>query len=265
MLFRSRNTLSSRRYVLRSFVAHCGAATPRGITVAMVRAFHDAHAAHHAHTAAAYVNLIRWWLDWLIENGRLMRNVAKEFKLPKLTPRKRRQFMTAAQVRTLLDACMDADLKFAIFCGAHAGLRKGEVIEARAAWFDLDAKLLHVQTTETFTPKDRDNRTVPLTDEFCAFLAERGIGGGFVFRPQGAHGKSKYRADFQKSFNALLERCGLGEFTFHDLRRTFASLLVSRGVSIYKVSKWLGDEVQVVEGTYGHLIPQDDEVNASWR
>ena len=80
-----------------------------------------------------------------------------------------------------------------------------------------------------------------------------------------AHGKSKYRADFQKSFNAVLDRCGLGEFTFHDLRRTFASLLVSRGVSIYKVAKWLGDEVQVVEGTYGHLIPQDDEVNASWR
>ena len=67
--------------------------------------------------------------------------------------------------------------------------------------------------------------------------AERGIGGGFVFRPQVVPGKSKYRADFQKSFNALLERCGLGEFTFHDLRRTFASLLVSRGVSIYKVSK----------------------------
>jgi len=52
----------------------------------------------------------------------------------------------------------------------HAGLRKDEVIEARVPWFDLEAGLLHVQKTPSFQPKDRDNRTIPLTDEFSKWL-----------------------------------------------------------------------------------------------
>jgi hypothetical protein len=48
--------------------------------------------------------------------------------------------------------------------------------------------------------------------------------------------------------------------TFHDLRRTFASLKVSPEVSIYKVAKWAGHRVEVCEGHYGHLIPCDDEI-----
>jgi len=86
-----------------------------------------------------------------------------------------------------------------------------------------------------------------------------------MFRPAEEHGVSRYRTDFIRSLNTLLDACGLGAYTFHDLRRTFASLLVSKGVSIYKVAKWLGDTLKTTEETYGHLIPQDEDVNASWR
>jgi len=61
----------------------------------------------------------------------------------------------------------------------------------------------------------------------------------------------------------LVKACGLC-VTFHDLRRTFASLLVSKGVSLFKVAQWLGDTIEVVEGTYAHLIQQDDEINKAW-
>lgn len=77
-------------------------------------------------------------------------------------------------------------------------------------------------------------------------------------------GKSRYRFDIQKRWEKHRKACGLEHFTFHDLRRTFASLLVSGGVSIYKVAKWLGDGVAVVEQRYGHLTPQDEEINTGW-
>ena len=47
----------------------------------------------------------------------------------------------------------------------------------------------------------------------------------------------------------------------HDMRRSFASNRVTAGTSIYKVARWLGDLVAVVERSYGHLAPQDDEIN----
>ena len=261
----SKTTMDSREYVLNAFLEFAQVAAPRSISTQMVQRWHDRTAEDNAYTAEAYAKQVRWWLDWLVEEGRLVRNVAKDVRIPDLPPRQRRLFMVASQVRLLLDTCKDDELRFAIYCGTHAGMRKNEVIEARPSWFDMDKKLIHIQVTKTFVPKDRDNRTIPMTDEFHSFLVRFGLGYPFMFRPAETHGEAKYRTDFQKAYENLLEKCGLSEFTFHDLRRTFASLLVSAGVSIYKVSKWLGDTIEVVENTYGHLILKDDEVNASWK
>ena len=48
--------------------------------------------------------------------------------------------------------------------------------------------------------------------------------------------------------------------TAHVMRHTFASLLVQAGVSVYKVARWLGDGVEVVEEHYGHLAPKDSDI-----
>ena len=85
-----------------------------------------------------------------------------------------------------------------------------------------------------------------------------------MLEPKAKHSRYRYRYDFRKVFDKLASDCGLDWLTFHDLRRTFASLHVSRGTSIYKVARWLGDGVDVVEKHYGHLIPQDSEINAAW-
>jgi hypothetical protein len=45
------------------------------------------------------------------------------------------------------------------------------------------------------------------------------------------------------------------------MRRSFASNLVSGGESIYIVAKWLGDRVDVVEKSYGHLSPAAGNIN----
>ncbi len=37
-----------------------------------------------------------------------------------------------------------------------------------------------------------------------------------------------------------------------------------RGVSIYKVSQWLGHKSVDTTMIYAHLAPQDDEVNVLW-
>lgn len=91
-----------------------------------------------------------------------------------------------------------------------------------------------------------------------------GSAGPFMLAPKVTRGRSRYRYEFRKPFVALLESCKLESVTFHDLRRTFGSLLVSSGVSLYKTAKWLGDGHRVVERTYGHLLPNDDQINAAW-
>jgi integrase len=73
-------------------------------------------------------------------------------------------------------------------------------------------------------------------------------------------GKGDYRYDFKGVWKRHMKRCGV-TCSIHDSRRSFASNLVSRGMSIYKVAKYLGDGVAVVERSYGHLAPADKEIS----
>lgn len=278
------STMDSRKYVLESFIEYVGTPSPRAISPDKIQRWFDAREEANVHTALAYLHIVRYWFAWLVDGGKLSRNPADAVKVPERVPmRHRKVFLLPDESRKFIASVAVGDfpkhlngvkaqraarmetLRFVLYSGLHAGLRKLEVVEARPDWFDLERKLLHIQPTATFEPKDRECRTIPLTDEFCAFLKEytRKLppNAPFMLAPEVRHGKYRYRYDFRKLFEEHAEACGMPHVTFHDLRRTFASQLVSAGVSIYKVAKWLGDLVEVVEETYGHLIPQDEQIN----
>jgi len=57
-------------------------------------------------------------------------------------------------------------------------------------------------------------------------------------------------------FARLLEKAGLRHIRIHDLRHTFASLLLQQGESVVYVKEQLGHaSIQITVVTYGHLIP----------
>jgi integrase/recombinase XerD len=61
-----------------------------------------------------------------------------------------------------------------------------------------------------------------------------------------------------RMFKSASKKAGLENLRFHDLRHTFAQRLISRGESLYKVSKILGhSSVVVTEQHYGHLGMMD--------
>jgi integrase len=70
----------------------------------------------------------------------------------------------------------------------------------------------------------------------------------------------------KRSFKPLLERTGLPPHTrFHDLRHTFATVLLPRGTHPKVVQEMLGHStiVQTMD-TYSHVLPdmQDEAVSA---
>jgi hypothetical protein len=102
-----------------------------------------------------------------------------------------------------------------------------------------------------------------LTEKFQKFLegylANRNPD-SYVLKPGQARGRAEYRYDFKRLLYTHFKRCGV-VCSIHDMRRSFASNRVSQGRSIYKVAKWLGDGVLVVEKTYGHLAPADRDID----
>jgi integrase len=54
----------------------------------------------------------------------------------------------------------------------------------------------------------------------------------------------------------LLEKAGLRHLRIHDLRHTFASLLIQQGESLVYVMEQMGhNSIRVTVDIYGHLVP----------
>ena len=61
----------------------------------------------------------------------------------------------------------------------------------------------------------------------------------------------------RREFKPALRRAGLPQIRFHDLRHSFASLLIAQGEHPKYISEQLGHaSVQITLDRYGHLMPQ---------
>jgi integrase len=86
-----------------------------------------------------------------------------------------------------------------------------------------------------------------------------------MLRPDVPHGEARYRYDFRRPWNDFMETQGSDWVTPHVMRHTFASLLASKGVSIYKIALSFGDDVRVVQKHYAKLLPKDEDIESAFR
>jgi integrase len=260
-----KNTLSPRFYssteaILRQLECKMQAQHPGAVTTETLQTWIDEKLISvKPSSAASYAKWVGLFFDWCLSRKLIEKNPVTELSLPRSRKPFRRNFLLPGQVDRLISECTDDELRYCLYCGFHAGLRLNEVVMSKPEWFDMDSGLLHVTQGPDFETKDRDDRTIPLTESFWNFLKIYGLRFPYMIAQHKSKGKL-YRVYFRKRFINYVNKKGM-ILTFHDCRRTFASLLVSRGVSIYKVSKWLGDGVQVVERHYGHLLPNDRDVD----
>jgi integrase len=261
----SRDSAESKRYALREFASFVNKADPATIFAADVDRFYQMLRKRvKESTAQGYITTLRSFFNRLLETRKVRTNVVKAVKLARLDTKGRTNFCTPALRDKLISKCRRDDIKFVLFCGFHAGMRKQEIIEARPDWFDLKAGSIHVRKTDTFRPKDRDERTIPMTKAFKAFLKSYGLRSPFMLHPQIERGKSRYRWDFRRPWAEYMAQNKCPAVTPHIARHTFASLLASAGVSIYKIAQWMGDDVRVVQQHYAKLLPKDADIEAAF-
>lgn len=179
----------------------------------------------------------------------------------------------AATVRDKMIKAASEPLLTCLLLGFYAGLRRLEIAEARRDWVDFKAGCLRVRPAvnpprlrpgeRPFRIKDRSERIIPLHPVLLRHLRKacKGLGPlDFLVCPKVKHGKSDYRYDFRVPMAALCADLKIENFSAHVMRRTFASLLVQAGVSLTKVSLWLGDDYRVTVEHYAHLSPSDSDI-----
>ena len=61
---------------------------------------------------------------------------------------------------------------------------------------------------------------------------------------------------FFSSWDRIRRRAGLADLRLHDLRHSFASIMVNKGFSLYLVQRLLGHSQPRMTQRYAHLAPQ---------
>jgi integrase len=274
-------TERSKGYFICKWAKEMGARlTPRQVTTEDLKRWHTKRRDKVAEsTAFGNLMTIQGFFHWAKE-ARLcasnpvlaLTNRKSNSRIRPPAPAARKDFCIPALRDKLIAEAPRQDLAFILHCGFHAGLRFNEIVEAKGFWFDLDGGHLHLRKHAGIRFKDREERTIPLTAQFRDFLIEYGMPDNpndYMLHPDiptrtGRKGNI-YRWDFGYPFEKYMSEQGCPWVTPHIMRHTFASLLASAGVSIFKVAKWLGDDVRVAERHYAKLLPNDPEIEKAFQ
>ena len=205
---------------------------------------------YYGSLAAAFEKALQW--DYIEANP--FRKVLKP-KTREILP----AFFTESDFRLLLSVIEDKDFQELCITALLTGLRLDELLHL--CWQDIDfnSKLILIRNTEKFTTKTRKNLIVPMSDELFRLLKNRKEAIRFecevVFHNKNG-GELLYTSVSQK-FKKYIQRAGLNDkLHFHSLRHSFATALVSSGVSLYAVQKLLGHTTIRTTEIYSHLMPQ---------
>jgi len=171
-------------------------------------------------------------------------NPVKKVKLFKEPPGRVR-FLSLEEIRRLL-AASTPHLRPIIMVALLTGMRKGEIL--RLQWKDLDFErgLIHVRNS-----KNGEDRRVAMSREVEAIL------GGLPRTQAGVftHPDGSPVANIKTCFENAVQRAQLEDFSFHDLRHTFASYMMMNGAEILTVSRILGHKTLNMTLRYAHLSP----------
>jgi len=139
------------------------------------------------------------------------------------------------------------------------GARKGEVLSAQWSQFDLDAGVWVKPSSHT---KQKKIHRVPLSPQALAVLESvrerKAKTSDHLFPAPGGRGR---RGDIKSAWADITKRAGLDDVRVHDLRHTYASLLVGAGVSLHIVGGLLGHSQAQTTARYAHLA--DDPLRAA--
>jgi integrase len=204
-------------------------------------------------------------------------NVVSRIKPPRVE-RRLSTSITPERVSAILTAAQGSRLEVPVTLAALTGLRRGELLALKWAWVNLDQGSLFVAEALEHTrghgvafkaPKSRTSRRVlPIAPECVVLLrahkeAQDAVKSNaseayrdldLVFpNPDGAPWPPD---SFSVQFGKLARTAGCQGFRLHDLRHSFATLMLADSVSIREVSDMLGHSSKALTlSTYAHAMP----------
>lgn len=177
---------------------------------------------------------------------------------------KQASFWTKEEFEAFLSAVTQTKYKAFFAMLFYTGRRKGEILALTPDDVLDDYILINKTYTRKTITEDKflvtANKNAKIGQSFICedlrkVLSEYTPGAPYYYggdKPISEHA-------IQSAFDKAIEKSGVKRIRIHDLRHSFASRLIHLGASPYMVADAIGDNVEQVYKTYGHLYQKDKE------
>ncbi|SHO48919.1 tyrosine-type recombinase/integrase [Anaerocolumna xylanovorans] len=228
--------------------------------------------------------IIHGALEQAVRNGLISKNVSSAAVLParevkEIVP------LSTDEVKKLIEVAKDSSIYTLILLEIFSGLRKGEILAITWNAINFDEKKLYVRhslcrvldTENTVANKyklilmepktSKSKRCIPLNDMVIAALKkhkkyqnEEKIRNRDIYNDQDLvfampDGNFICPRKLLRMFHSLLKKAGIERKRFHDMRHTFASILLNEGESPKVIQELMGhSSISTTIDIYTHLI-----------
>jgi integrase len=200
-------------------------------------------------------------------------------------PRSKRTVWNKKQAKHFLETIRDHRLYALYLIVILSGLRRGELLGLRWNDISFEQRTFTIRHTLIFingrrhakdgTKSDSSERTFKIPQEIVDALRERQEActleraasptrwqeHDYVFGSR--YGTGLYESTLRRQHDAMIVKATLPRLTLHELRHTYTSLALLRGLDIKEVSRRLGHKtVEITLDIYQHLYPEQDEAAA---
>jgi integrase len=232
-------------------------------------------------TIRHYYRTLSIALNKAVEWEIISKNPCKKIKPPAPdTPEMK--VLTAKQVDKLLEYTKQSEFKvmyIPILLSVGCGLRRGEVLGLRWKDIDFENKIMHIRHNLQYINKEfilqepktkNGKRDIPLPTPIISILQEHKGEQETIkerlkikdYKKEDAfvcaweNGTNIIPDYCYKTLGKLLKRCKLPHIRFHDLRHTYATLMLDNDANIKVLSELLGhSKTSITMDIYAHALP----------
>ncbi|WP_172954370.1 site-specific integrase [Solibacillus sp. R5-41] len=287
---KSRNTYEN--YLKQGITSYFGHMLLSKITTGLVNHFFLEQKANKAGSLVEKFVLLKSMFNKAIEWGYIQSNPCDKAVKPKRAKSKRINFYTESQIQHLLAVLPKFHIKhqlqtkIALFCG----LRMTEIVALRFESLDFAHNTILVENTLQYdklsnrffldSTKTGENRLVyapktliqelqayieqkkkkldKLGDKFNPLLDDKGKAIYFIFSKD--NGYPNHPDRMSKQWSDIVIRHELPAITFHGLRHSYASYMLSKGINIKVIQEQLGhSNIRETLNTYSHVTREQKE------
>src|SRR5438094_332033 len=228
------------------------------ITPALIEDVKLRRAQHVAHTTVDKdLAVLKAFFNWCMARNLAASNPVCRVKFFN-EDNSRLRYLTEDEYTRLLQAAKKIDtsplLAEKIILSVHTGLRRGSLFHLRWDQVDFLNRVVRIPRSKSGRPHALPLNTTALTT-LQALFNERVPDGAFVFAHTAGRKAGEPVRDVKNAFHTALETAGIKDFTWHDLRHTFASWLIMKGASLRAVAELLGHRGLRMVMRYAHLSP----------